>query len=37
MLEKLKPRGIKVVGRMAMVRNSIGKGLLVIEQDKTTF
>ena len=26
MLEKLKPKGIKVVGRLAMVRNSIGKG-----------
>lgn len=26
MLDKLKPKGIKVVGRMAMVRNSVGKG-----------
>lgn len=32
MLEKLKPKGIKVVGRMAMVRNSIGKDCYVADE-----
>lgn len=32
MLEKFKPKGIKVVGRMAMVRNSIGKDCYVADE-----
>lgn len=32
MLEKLKPKGIKVVGRLAMVRNSIGKDCYVADE-----
>jgi len=32
MMEKLRPKGIKVVGRMAMVRNSIGKDCYVADE-----
>lgn len=32
MLDKLKPKGIKVVGRMAMVRNSIGTDCYVADE-----
>jgi len=32
MLEKLKPKGVKVVGRLAMVRNSIGSNCYVSDE-----